>query len=531
MTADSQCGNSERRLAAVICAAVLLIAPSRPASATDAEPLPSYNVDLRETTVSGVSSGAYMAVQFGVAHSAIVKGVGATAGGPYLCAFDRVPSLRGALATAIARCMQGDPDFPKQAITRTQLNRMVRTMDAWARSARIDATSHLKRQRIWLFHGYNDGLVKSPVSDALYDYYTRYVDPSQIFYKDNLNAAHAQITVDCGEGETACNLCPRTGGNFLNLCHDSAAGNAAYDAAGSMLQLFHGALKARDSSSVPAGTIVRFSQREFALDAGGAAASRRISMAEEGFAYVPDSCARGEPCRVHVAFHGCGQSAEQIGSAFYRHAGYNRWADENRIIVLYPQTQPTQPTPLAPLLPLNPQGCWDWWGYNDGLGARGRFATQAGLQIAAVKRMLDRLARQHAGAAPSVSASGEFGAPVNLVVGDFTHRHVALRWDAVGGAIGYHVYRSTVAGGPYGGAQRRNARLVESPMFVDTAAQSRTQYFYVVRAVSQSNRESADSAEVGVLTATTPPPCDPFFSLRKGTPVTRTNTPTEAVCP
>ena len=110
--------------------------------------------------------------------------------------------------------MQGDPDFPRQAITATQLNRMVRTTDAWARSGRIDATSHLKRQRIWLFHGYNDGLVKAPVSDALYDYYTRYIDSSQIFYKDNLNAAHAQITVDCGEGETVCNLCPRTGGQL-----------------------------------------------------------------------------------------------------------------------------------------------------------------------------------------------------------------------------------------------------------------------------------------------------------------------------
>jgi poly(3-hydroxybutyrate) depolymerase len=515
-------------LLAILCSP-LAAAPC--AAATDAEPLPSYNVDLRETTVSGVSSGAYMAVQFGVAHSAIVKGVGATAGGPYLCAFDRVPSLRGALVTAIARCMQGDPDFPRQAITPTQLNRMVRNTDAWARSGRIDATSRMQRQRIWLFHGYNDGLVKAPVSDALYDYYTRFIDPSQIFYKDNLNAAHAQITVDCGEGATVCNLCPRTGGNFLNLCHDPAAGNAAYDAAGSMLELFHGPLKAADSSSIPAGKIVRFAQREFALDGGAAASPQRISMAEAGYAYVPDSCARGEPCRVHVAFHGCGQSAEQIGSAFYEHAGYNRWADANRLIILYPQTQPTQPTPLAPLLPLNPRGCWDWWGYNDGLHNRGRFATQAGLQIAAVRRMLDRLAGQYAGATPSASVTGEFGPPASLVVGDFTHRQVALRWDRVGGAIGYHVYRSRASGGPYGAAQRLNARLAESPMFVDRTVQSRAQYFYVVRAVSQSNRESADSVEVGVLTATKPPPCDPFFSLRQGRPVTRTNMPTEAFCP
>jgi poly(3-hydroxybutyrate) depolymerase len=238
-------------------------------------------------------------------------------------------------------------------------------------------------------------------------------------------------------------------------------------------------------------------------------------MADEGYAYVPDACARGEPCRVHVAFHGCGQSAEQIGSAFYEHAGYNRWADLNRLIVLYPQTRPSQPTPLAPLLPLNPKACWDWWGYNDGLKNRGRFATQAGLQIAAVRRMLDRLAGRRAGATPSQAVVGEFGAPSGLVVGDFTHRQVALRWDAVAGAVGYNVYRSTLAGGPYGRNQRLNARLVESPLFVDTGPRPRTEYFYVVRAVNRSNRESLDSIEVGMLTASRPPPCDLFFPFEK----------------
>jgi poly(3-hydroxybutyrate) depolymerase len=49
-----------------------------------AEPsLPAYNADIARTSVSGVSSGAYMAVQFGTAWSSIVKGVGAIAGGPF----------------------------------------------------------------------------------------------------------------------------------------------------------------------------------------------------------------------------------------------------------------------------------------------------------------------------------------------------------------------------------------------------------------------------------------------------------------
>ena len=39
-------------------------------------------------------------------------------------------------------------------------------------------------------------------------------------------------------------------------------------------------------------------------------------------------------------------------------AGYNRWADGNRLIVLYPQARASWS-----FLAFNPRGCWDWWGY------------------------------------------------------------------------------------------------------------------------------------------------------------------------
>lgn len=518
-----------RLLSTAICMAAPLLGPARPTYATELEALQSYNVKLDETSVSGISSGAFMAVQFGVAHASIITGVGATAGGPYFCASDEVPSLRGSIGNVIARCMQGDPVYPKRSITKGRLDRLVKTTDRWARSGRIDATSHLEKQRIWLFHGYNDGIVKAAVSSALYDYYTHYVDPSQIFYKDNLRAGHAQITDDCSQGQTVCNLCEQTGRNFLNQCRDDAAGSASYDAVGSMLQHFYGTLQPKKTSHEASGKMRRFSQREFALDATGVAAPIRIAMADEGFVYVPDGCDEREPCRVHVAFHGCLQSADKIGNAFYEHAGYNQWADSNHLIVLYPQIQATL---LPVLLPTNGQGCWDWWGYNDIFTSKGRYATKQGLQIAAVRRMLDRLAEQHSAATRLDAPRGEFGAPTGLVVGDFTHRQVELRWDPVDGAIGYNVYRNPVAGGPLGQAQRINARPVAttSATFVDTKVEAGKQYFYAVRALSPSREESANSAEVEVLTATTPPPCDPYFSLQRNEAVTKSNQPTRSTC-
>jgi poly(3-hydroxybutyrate) depolymerase len=48
--------------------------------------LPAFNVDIRQTSVSGLSAGGFMAVQFDVAFSSILKGAGIIAGGPYSCA-------------------------------------------------------------------------------------------------------------------------------------------------------------------------------------------------------------------------------------------------------------------------------------------------------------------------------------------------------------------------------------------------------------------------------------------------------------
>jgi len=96
---------------------------------------------------------------------------------------------------------------------------------------------------------------------------------------------------------------------------------------------------------------------------------------------VPQRC-QSEHCRVHVAFHGCRQGAAEIGERFVREAGYNRWADANGLIVLYPQAIQRY-SPFA----FNPRGCWDWWGYTGAL-----YHTKSAPQIRAVKAMLERLA-------------------------------------------------------------------------------------------------------------------------------------------
>ena len=75
--------------------------------------------------------------------------------------------------------------------------------------------------------------------------------------------------------------------------------------------------------------------------------------------FVPNACEQGAACRVHIAFHGCMQDIATIGRLFIEQAGYNAWAEANRIIVLYPQAK------ASPFAPVNPDGCWDWWSYID----------------------------------------------------------------------------------------------------------------------------------------------------------------------
>jgi poly(3-hydroxybutyrate) depolymerase len=297
-------------------------------------------------TASGLSSGGYMAVQLHVAHSARVRGVGVIAGGPYYCA-------HGSLWTAYYNCMQPGGWAPLPSI-----RSLKDETDALAKKQRIDPPSNLRNSRVWLFHGLRDRTVYPAVVHALREYYGFYGVKAALV--DHRPAGHAMVTLDAGNKE-----CAATREPYINDCD--------YDAAGELLKHLLGPL--RNPPGKPAGALLRFAQDAYAEEA---------RMGESGYVYVPKACEKGR-CRVHVAFHGCRQSAGEVGEAFVRDAGYNRWADSNRLIVLYPQTRASWS-----FLAFNPRGCWDWWGYTGE-----RYHTREGAQVKAVMAMLERL-----GAAP-----------------------------------------------------------------------------------------------------------------------------------
>ena len=183
-----------------------------------------------------------------------------------------------------------------------------------------------------------------------------FVPDASLRYVEDVDAGHG-IPTEAAGGECAASAPP-----YLNACH--------YDGAGEMLGFLydeHGR-----GASAPPGELLKFDQAPY---------DPARSLASDGYLYVPRACRSGAPCRLHVAFHGCAQGAEFVAERFVREAGYNRWADAHRLVVLYPQAR------KSALLPMNPAGCWDWWGYTDE-----RYATRAGVEIAAVRRMVRALA-------------------------------------------------------------------------------------------------------------------------------------------
>jgi poly(3-hydroxybutyrate) depolymerase len=340
------------------------VGPAVPAAAAHGNTLdlPALNADLSQTSVSGISSGAYMAGQFSVAFSSTVIGAGLVAGGLYYCSGTvGGPPYIPYLSTALSTCMNPATSHVPPPVAGISWS----DARAFAQWGRIDNTGNLAQQKIYLFSGGADQTVTRAVMDQTQRFYQLAgVPAANLAYVMNYDAGHAFIT-----DRSSDQACALTAPPYINDCD--------YPQARAILAHIYANLQ--PPSARPGGKIIQFNQRSFVRDAYS-------SMSNKAYAYIPAACATGSVrCRVHIAFHGCQQGAETIGDRFYAGAGYNPIADTNSIIVLYPQAS------LSPVYPYNPQGCWDFWGYTSVNPFIPDFYLKTGTQMAAVKAMLDRL--------------------------------------------------------------------------------------------------------------------------------------------
>ncbi|CEJ61257.1 Putative Poly(3-hydroxybutyrate) depolymerase [Penicillium brasilianum] len=277
------------------------------ATGAAAAALGAYNVDPSSVSVSGLSSGGYMSVQLGVAYSDIFQvGFGVFAGGPYDCARNQY----------YTSCM-----YNANPSTTTPVANMK------SRSgSQIATINNLAQRKIYMWVGSSDTTVGPNVMSAL-------------------GASHTFPTDFDGSED---NSCSTSSSPYISNCN--------YDGAGAALKWLYGSLTAKNTGTL-SGSIVSFDQTGNYVSSG---------MGSTGYLYVPANCQGGSTvCKLHVALHGCLQSYTSIGSKFIDNTGYNKWADTNNIIILYPQatTDSTSHTVWNGGSLPNPNGCWDWVGW------------------------------------------------------------------------------------------------------------------------------------------------------------------------
>ncbi len=282
----------------------------------------STHVLAAQVTVSGLSSGGYFANQFHVAYSSKVSGAGVLAGGPYYCA-------RGSIMDALNRCMDTTSGAPTVKDSMREATRL-------EREGSIDNLNNLKTSKVYLLSGTADRTVLPIMMQRLRDLYQAWgLQDANMTVVDRLPVGHAFPTEDFG------NVCE-------NPSESPYISNCGRDVAGEILAALVGRLKAKEKATED--RIFKFNQA-FGVNPAG------ISLARTGFAYVPKECEQAlQKCHLHVAFHGCRQTTEDVGMDYVLHTGYNAWAESNKIIILYPQA-------VRNFLLNNPRGCWDWWGY------------------------------------------------------------------------------------------------------------------------------------------------------------------------
>ena len=123
----------------------------------------------------------------------------------------------------------------------------------------------------------------------------------------------------------------------MDECYDDYPCNNGFDTAGKVLSFLTSHIdgftplsqKTDDWQSL--GTLQQFDQTEF-LD--HPSLLEKSGFMEHGYVYIPDSCMSSQ-CHIHLNLHCCGGQGETLPN----YGGYNEWAANNKMIMLYPMVE------------------------------------------------------------------------------------------------------------------------------------------------------------------------------------------------
>ncbi|OMJ93807.1 hypothetical protein SteCoe_3130 [Stentor coeruleus] len=287
-------------------------------------------------TVSGGSSGGYMAQQMHIAYSASVAGAAIVAAGPYHCSMGSLSRVQ--TACTVNPWLINLPSSVTAATT-------------YATDGAIDPISGLNNDKVFVFSGTSDQRVLQAVVQETISFYQELVPTINITTMLDIPANHGWVTKLEG------NPCWYLGPPYVVAC--------GVDLSGIIYSTLYGTPVAKGNFN---------SSHLFMFDQSDYGDVWQAGMSTRGFIYANDFC-RSNPvkCTLHVNFHGCEQSYQTLGLVYIEEMGLGEWAETNQVIIMFPQAMETIN---------NPEGCWDFWGYTGS-----NFEVKAGLQPTIIQKM------------------------------------------------------------------------------------------------------------------------------------------------
>lgn len=296
-------------------------------------------------TVSGISSGGYMASQVHVALSSLISGCGIFAAGPYACAL-------GSVERAEQICMS---EYSLNNLL-PNANELAQITRSWADINLIDQPINLAKSQVYIYSGSLDTIIGTPIVQTSEQFYSHWINLKNIKTEYFVQAEHSFPTLNFGSP------CSYLGSPYINSC--------GFDGAGQVLShLLINKINLTSPKSLVANNLKPFDQSIWTENLA------LSSLADTGWIYLPTGCDKS--CPVHITFHGCKQGIEWIGQDWILYSGFNQWAEANSIIIIYPYIKTTQ---------FNPNGCWDWWGYT-GIN----YANKYGLQVQFIHNLIKHI--------------------------------------------------------------------------------------------------------------------------------------------
>lgn len=340
-------------------------------AATVGHAFPVPLIEPGSVTVSGLSSGADMAIQLQVAFSQMIRGTAAFAGQPYRCAVTRFPGEQQVPMDQKVPYCEGC-DY-KQTVLYDHCKNNPNIVDLDVLSGAlslpgIDDVRHLRDAKIFLHQGRNDHVCLQGSVNNTHNFFSRLVADAAQVKTITTGAGHAVPTASEVKvfGFLSVGCFPDNKllqSYFYQQCGLDGYGEALKHLYGS--DAFLGGTSEFNSSY-----LYDFDQKPFQT------AENYLELT--GKIYIPKACEQ-EQCKLMLNMHGGGLK-ETFWSNFVAQSGLLRWAANNKLVVLFPRLG------LKDGHWNNDGHNWDVYGYSGQI-----YSTKHAPQMLALQKMIELL--------------------------------------------------------------------------------------------------------------------------------------------